>query len=578
MPNEPGRHVALRRSRSTSDIVRGAVLIDLPERATYRRDRRVFSVDDSMSLTIVPPTDTTHSPLMRNEQPSAATPPANDPPVAPFSPLTQNPSVQGTQGQGHPTSSRIAAFFGLGRNASRQRKLQMGLIQALTWNLIQAIVITVILILTATHFRSTINPRLSEWTACDRPLGIWSCLWLLRVCLSTALKIWDYRRHPSRRPNDEETRIETPGRTAGSQSRSQSASASRQLQSPTNSTSLMLQGSNVQATNENQEQTTSPNNHLFSRLTLLSSLLTLSWFLTAHILEYTSVKTCRRTSPHLWWLLFGILSIMYLMILEVLILGIFVFVIGPIIYLIWSLILIALGRHPLQNPTAINPEIGKLPRSVVDRIPLVMYIPPPPDGFDSTESIKPDAVYSYPPKQRPTSKSASGPRFKFLRHISFKGNKNTVATLTDERPESEPSKGSHNWENKWEQGGLPFVILEDNRAACAICLNDFEVPRRKAETSDEVLDNKPPASNLLPNSETLNVITEEERNGPLRLEDAGEGAQPLRLLQCGHVFHKTCLDPWLTDVSGRCPICQRTVEVPSVEKKKKRRHRRQNTT
>jgi len=51
---------------------------------------------------------------------------------------------------------------------------------------------------------------------------------------------------------------------------------------------------------------------LMDRLILLYSLLTLTWFITAHILEYTSVYTCRRSSPHLWWLTFGILSVMYI--------------------------------------------------------------------------------------------------------------------------------------------------------------------------------------------------------------------------------------------------------------------------
>jgi len=60
----------------------------------------------------------------------------------------------------------------------------------------------------------------------------------------------------------------------------------------------------------------------------------------------------------------------------------------------------------------------------------------------------------------------------------------------------------------------------------------------------------------------------------LKLEDAGDGSQPLRLLFCGHVFHKTCVDPWLTDVSGRCPVCQRPVEFPVHSNKKKRRTRR----
>ena len=69
-----------------------------------------------------------------------------------------------------------------------------------------------------------------------------------------------------------------------------------------------------------------------SSLTLLSSLMTLTWFLTAHILEYTSVHTCRHSSPHLWWLTFGILCIMYLMVLEVLLLGFIVLIVAPILF------------------------------------------------------------------------------------------------------------------------------------------------------------------------------------------------------------------------------------------------------
>jgi len=60
--------------------------------------------------------------------------------------------------------------------------------------------------------------------------------------------------------------------------------------------------------------------------------MTLSWFLTAHILEYTSINTCRQTSPHLWWLVFGILCILYLMVLEVVLLGIIVLVVAPILF------------------------------------------------------------------------------------------------------------------------------------------------------------------------------------------------------------------------------------------------------
>ena len=66
-----------------------------------------------------------------------------------------------------------------------------------------------------------------------------------------------------------------------------------------------------------------------NRLSLLPSLV---WFLMAHILEYAPVDSCRFSSPHLWWLTFGILCILYLMVLEIFLLGLLVFILGPVIY------------------------------------------------------------------------------------------------------------------------------------------------------------------------------------------------------------------------------------------------------
>ena len=50
------------------------------------------------------------------------------------------------------------------------------------------------LILTATHFRSRSDPTLSEWTACNRPLGVWASVWLIRVLLASSLSYWEFRR------------------------------------------------------------------------------------------------------------------------------------------------------------------------------------------------------------------------------------------------------------------------------------------------------------------------------------------------------------------------------------------------
>lgn len=58
-------------------------------------------------------------------------------------------------------------------------------------------------------------------------------------------------------------------------------------------------------------------------------MLSFVWFLTAHILVYTSVKSCRFAAPHLWWLSFGIMCILYFMIVEVFLVGLVVFIFWP---------------------------------------------------------------------------------------------------------------------------------------------------------------------------------------------------------------------------------------------------------
>jgi hypothetical protein len=66
-------------------------------------------------------------------------------------------------------------------------------------------------------------------------------------------------------------------------------------------------------------------------ITTMLSLLSIIWFIASHVLVYTSLNTCRQTSPHLWYLAFGIMSIAYLLIAEVLIVVLFLFFFVPIL-------------------------------------------------------------------------------------------------------------------------------------------------------------------------------------------------------------------------------------------------------
>lgn len=205
----------------------------------------------------------------------------------------------------------------------------------------------------------------------------------------------------------------------------------------------------------------------------------------------------------------------------------------------------------------IKPEIGKLPKSTVDRIPLVMYIPPPPDEPSDGPIKVPDTVYSYPPKQTGSAKLPKR-RFAFLRSMSsFKGKSGGGVNGSGKLSEKEANlkgKGVEKgepltWEDHWEQGDYPFVRLEGNRASCAICLMDFEEPKKivgveakaasveAGEEEKETAEDEEGGEGQQVQEIPVEKVTDGDASALLKLADTGEGIQPLRLLTCGHVFH-----------------------------------------
>jgi len=160
----------------------------------------------------------------------------------------------------------------------------------------------------------------------------------------------------------------------------------------------------------------------------------------------------------------------------------------------------------------------------------------------------------------PQSPSISGnPLLKLFKH-SRRANINKLTSISPSTANKRHKAGEDTWEAQWERCPYPFVRLSGTRATCHICLEEFEEPPKKSKNkfgSQSKRPNKPRRKSSAA-SGLMGLPTGED---PLKLEDAGDGAQPLRLLACGHVFHQTCIDPWLTDVSGRCPVCQRPVEI-----------------
>ncbi|KAH9961349.1 hypothetical protein BC827DRAFT_1204029 [Russula dissimulans] len=463
---------------------------------------------------------------------------------------------------------RVLVFLGYGRG-NRARKELISVIFSVVIDVSQIVAIITLLVI-STHRKSPLEPTKNEWDACGKPLGTWDALWAVRVALDIWLSVWRWSRERMKRLQDESNGHASNDTERQSRTRANAAPPGGRTHSGAQR--------NTNASNDGQSPAgpvTYP--RIYARLSLMGSTFTLVWFVLVQILLYGSASTCRRTSPHLWWLTFGVLSVMYVMILEVIVVAILVFVVGPILFLFWSILLLCLGRHPSQNPHHFTPDIGQVPRAVVDKLPLVLYIPPPP-GRPPKPVTLPSDLHTYPPKS-PTRRRL---RFPFRRR---------GASASDTvKGGSGKEKGNTNrprtWEDNWEKGEYPFVQLDSHRASCAICLLDFEEPKRvdvagrgpdatkataPAAAGTEVAEGGRTGAQQQQQQQQEeevegDVTQQAETDAPasptgeaLRLQDAGQGAQPLRLLKCGHVFHKTCVDPWLLDVSGRCPVCQRPV-------------------
>jgi len=205
-----------------------------------------------------------------------------------------------------------------------------------------------------------------------------------------------------------------------------------------------------------------------------------------------------------------------------------------------------MGRPPVQPPTRINPAVGKLPKETVARIPLVLYIPSPQVASpDKPNNQKAESSHVYPPathpepsalSEKPNSDSPTMTKSIF-RLFSKSSNTQRLKLSTNS---GKKQKWSDGWEDQWEMGSYPFVRLSGTRATCHICLEEFDEPRKKdvpQTGGNEKHDGQEARSSKRKKRKKTRRKSTLPGEDPLKLEDAGDGAQPLRLLACGHVFH-----------------------------------------
>lgn len=182
----------------------------------------------------------------------------------------------------------------------------------------------------------------------------------------------------------------------------------------------------------------------------------------------------------------------------------------------------------------ITPEVGKLPKSIVDRIPLVIYIPPP-DNPSEEKTLFP---HIYPPK--PSKRQM---RFRLLKEFTLRGSTLSKAGTSDKESGKDDGNKANSWADNWESGQYPFITLDGNRAACAICLNDFGPPKRNVgNTAEEkpVGDRRGVSTHVEASVSTSDYTDIESTIGEIpacESKDPVAVPQPLRLLGCAHVFH-----------------------------------------
>lgn len=188
----------------------------------YTRHGQRIIPSDILSTMVLTPTDggmRAQSSSLSNPVPERTTAPLPEPSTTPLiadQPTRVDPSEESPLP--HPTMrENLLAFFGFGTDPKTQK------FRSLIWNLVingtqvsQAmakdktlwiadrpkIIATIVLLAYSSQHASPQYPDVSEWRACNKPLGSWNSLWVAKVGFDCLILWWGHRREGSSRVVD----------------------------------------------------------------------------------------------------------------------------------------------------------------------------------------------------------------------------------------------------------------------------------------------------------------------------------------------------------------------------------------
>ena len=100
----------------------------------------------------------------------------------------------------------------------------------------------------------------------------------------------------------------------------------------------------------------------------------------------------------------------------------------------------------------------------------------------------------------------------------------------------------------------PETVIEDSTKTPTHVTRDLSHHNESASIRSGI--GPAAADTIQPEAATTNPAAPEDVPGCSICTEDFEAGQDLRVLPCDHKFHPACIDPWLLNVSGTCPLCR----------------------